>query len=191
MDMKQMMVMGDSKVGKSCLVIQFIQNNFVEDMPPTYFYDTYRKQFLVDGNTANIEICDLGTHMDEDCTEPLFDSDIWLAPMRNVEYGIVVFDITNRSSLDTAQDYLIKWCAIKEKEIPSTVEITSKVITDKPTNEPEGNQPSPPKRSFLKKLFGSSKPKHRRRRDIYFSNTNMDLILFGNKYEHLFQQLKN
>jgi GTPase KRas protein len=48
---------GNGGVGKSALMIQFTHHHFVEEYDPT-IEDSYRKQVIVDDETAVVEILD-------------------------------------------------------------------------------------------------------------------------------------
>jgi len=53
----KMVILGAGGVGKSCLVLQYIQNFFAEEYDPT-IEDSYRKQIKIEDNSMIIEILD-------------------------------------------------------------------------------------------------------------------------------------
>ena len=53
----KLVIVGSGGVGKSALVIQFIQNHFVEEYDPTIEH-SYRKQIQVDGKPVLVDILD-------------------------------------------------------------------------------------------------------------------------------------
>jgi small GTP-binding protein len=50
-------VLGDGGVGKSALIMQFIQAKFIPDYDPT-IEDSFRKQIIVDKKACVLEILD-------------------------------------------------------------------------------------------------------------------------------------
>ena len=55
----KIVVVGGGGVGKSALTIQFIQSQFVDEYDPT-IEDSYRKQCVIDGETAYLDVLDTG-----------------------------------------------------------------------------------------------------------------------------------
>eukprot|EP00121_Abeoforma_whisleri_P003625 Awhi_evm1s3259 len=53
----KLVIVGGGGVGKSALTIQFIQCQFVDEYDPT-IEDSYRKQSVVDGEAAHLDILD-------------------------------------------------------------------------------------------------------------------------------------
>ncbi|KAI0297249.1 ras family-domain-containing protein [Multifurca ochricompacta] len=53
----QLVVLGSGGVGKSALTIQFMHNHFVEEYDPT-MEDLYRKQCVIDGSDALVDVLD-------------------------------------------------------------------------------------------------------------------------------------
>lgn len=53
----KIVVVGGGGVGKSALTIQFIQSQFVDEYDPT-IEDSYRKQCVIDGETALLDVLD-------------------------------------------------------------------------------------------------------------------------------------
>ncbi|PVU87385.1 hypothetical protein BB560_006499, partial [Smittium megazygosporum] len=53
----KLVVVGGGGVGKSALTIQFIQSHFVDEYDPT-IEDSYRKQCVIDGETALLDVLD-------------------------------------------------------------------------------------------------------------------------------------
>ena len=87
----KIVVYGESAVGKSALVIQFIQHHFIE------FYDvsmddSYRKQVTVDGTPVLLDILDLCGYEEYSAMHDHY--------FRVAESFILVYSITNRSSFD-------------------------------------------------------------------------------------------
>ena len=55
--MHKVVVLGDGGVGKSCITIQFTQNQFVKEYDPT-IENSYRKQVTIDDNSIMLDILD-------------------------------------------------------------------------------------------------------------------------------------
>ena len=53
----KIVILGSGGVGKSAIVVQYIQNHFIDLYDPT-IEDCYRKQTIVDGNTFLLDILD-------------------------------------------------------------------------------------------------------------------------------------
>jgi small GTP-binding protein len=89
--MKKIAILGTGGVGKSCLTLRFITNQFCEDYDAT-IEDSYRKAIEVDGTIEQLEIIDTAGQ------EEFFSLiDGWI---RESDGIILVYDITNMQSFD-------------------------------------------------------------------------------------------
>jgi len=92
----KLVVLGSTGVGKSTIVIQFVQNVFIETCDPT-IEDSYRKQITLDGQQHLLDILDTVPRNEE---RALLDGAIIGAS------GILlVYDITSRTSFDAISGY--------------------------------------------------------------------------------------
>ena len=101
-------VYGGSAVGKSPLIIRFIQNVFVAEYDPT-IEDRYKKKICVDGTDVVLDIIDL-------CGSEEF------CAMRDTYFGeyetfVLVYSITNLRSFDEVRK--IHDLVLKVKQVPT------------------------------------------------------------------------
>lgn len=87
----QLVVMGPGGVGKSCLVLRIIMNDFVEDYDPT-IEDSYRKQIAVDHQPLVLDIMDTAGQEEFNMLE-----DQWI---QIGEGFLLIFDVMDPSSVD-------------------------------------------------------------------------------------------
>lgn len=102
----QLVMMGPGGVGKSCLVLRMIMDDFVEDYDPT-IEDNYRKQCTVDHKPLILDIMDTAGQEEFDMLE-----DQWI---RLGEGFLLVFDCTDASSVDEVEKKYKK--IIRQKEM--------------------------------------------------------------------------
>jgi len=86
-------VVGVGGVGKSCITIQFISNQFVDDYNPT-LEDSYRKQVTIDGSECILDIFDTAGQEDFAAVRDQY--------MRTGDGFICVYSITLGQSFDEA-----------------------------------------------------------------------------------------
>ncbi|KAL0073411.1 ras family-domain-containing protein [Phycomyces blakesleeanus] len=94
----KLVLLGESAVGKSSLVIQFVQQGYVENREPTIGAAFLTKKYQTGEQSIKFEIWDTAG-------QERFHS---LAPMyyRNAQAAIVVYDITKAASLDKAKTWV-------------------------------------------------------------------------------------
>lgn len=90
----KLVVVGGGGVGKSALTIQFIQGQFVDEYDPT-IEDSYRKQCVVDGEEAMLDILDTAGQEEYAAMREQY--------MRQGEGFLLVFAINARSSFEEMQ----------------------------------------------------------------------------------------
>ncbi|KAK5065013.1 hypothetical protein LTR84_000848 [Exophiala bonariae] len=101
----KLIVIGDGGVGKTCLVIQLVQNHFVETYDPT-IEDSYRKQVLIDKEASIIEVLD--TAGQEEYTAL---RDQWI---RDSEAAVLVYSVTSRQSFERINKFNQQLLRVKE-----------------------------------------------------------------------------
>jgi len=89
-DSAKLVVLGDTGVGKSALVVQFVQGIFVEKYDPT-IEDSYRKMVTVDEFSVLVDVLD---------TAGASQSVSWGYQSRDA--NMVVYDVCNKNSFDAA-----------------------------------------------------------------------------------------
>ncbi|KAG8962358.1 Ras GTPase [Tulasnella sp. 425] len=100
-------VVGPSGVGKSPLVIQFIQSHFVDEYEPT-IEDSYRKQCVIDEEVALLDVLDT-TGLEE--YGALREQ--W---MRTGEGFLLVYSITSRNSFEELSTFYQQILRVKDKD---------------------------------------------------------------------------
>lgn len=103
----QLVVMGPGGVGKSCMVLRLIMNEFVEDYDPT-IEDNYRKQITVDRKPLVLDIMDTAGQEEFDMLE-----DQWI---RLGEGFLLVFDVMDPSTVEEVEKKYKKIYRHKEIE---------------------------------------------------------------------------
>ncbi|GAA5807377.1 hypothetical protein MFLAVUS_000737 [Mucor flavus] len=94
----KLVLLGESAVGKSSLVIRFVNREYAENREPTIGAAFLTQKCTVDDRTVKFEIWDTAG-------QERFHS---LAPMyyRNAQAAIVMYDITKSSTLDKAKGWV-------------------------------------------------------------------------------------
>ncbi|KAF0971733.1 hypothetical protein FDP41_009956 [Naegleria fowleri] len=101
----KIVVFGSGGVGKSALIVQLIQNVFVEQYDPT-LEDSYRKDTHIDKKPVILDILDTAGQ-EEFCT--LRDQYI-----RQGEGFVIVYSVTNRNSFEEVYAFLEQIAQAKE-----------------------------------------------------------------------------
>jgi GTPase KRas protein len=92
----KIVILGSGGIGKSALVVQFIQNHFVEHYDPT-IEDAYRKQTMVDGNTFLLDILDTAGQEEYSAMRDQY--------MRAGEGFILTYSIANRQTFNEIDNF--------------------------------------------------------------------------------------
>jgi small GTP-binding protein len=104
----RIVVIGEVGVGKSALIIRFIQNLFVPDWDPS-IEDSFRKTMTVDGINDVLDIYDIGEQV------PWTESSLEPA-LRKADGVIMVYSISNRYSFERLCDDRHTTLLVKEAE---------------------------------------------------------------------------
>ena len=94
----KLVLLGNAGVGKSCLVLRFVRNEYVDDLDTTVGAAFLTKTVTLDGAPVKIEIWDTAG-------QERYRS---LAPMyyRGAQAAVVVFDLTSRDSFEGAKTWV-------------------------------------------------------------------------------------
>jgi len=94
----KLVLLGDTAVGKSCLVVRFVRDEFFEFQEPTIGAAFLTQSVSLEGATVKFEIWDTAG-------QERYRS---LAPMyyRGAAAAIVVYDITNKESFNGAKSWV-------------------------------------------------------------------------------------
>jgi len=113
----KLVVMGDTGVGKSAMVIQFVQNTFLECYDPT-IEDSYRKQVSIDDQTCLLDIMD--TAEQYECSS-MTDQYI-----RTGQAFVLMYSITSRASFEAVRNYYERILRTKDLEAVAMVLVGNK-----------------------------------------------------------------
>jgi small GTP-binding protein len=142
----KVVLVGDTKVGKSCILTRFVQDSFERSMPATIGAAFFTK--VVSTSDANVRL-----QLWDTAGQEKFRS---LAPMyyRAAAVAVVVYDITNRGTFESLPTWQKE---ISEKAPPNTqlVIIGNKIdlIDDRQVSTAEGEQSA---KELGAKLFGET-----------------------------------
>jgi len=103
----KLVVLGAGGVGKSALTIRMVTDNFLENYDPT-IEDTYRKQIMVDGEPALLDILDTAGQEEFECMR-----DQWIT---DGDGFALVYSIVSRPSLEQVKSLYENILRIKEDE---------------------------------------------------------------------------
>ncbi|KAK8884901.1 hypothetical protein M9Y10_044024 [Tritrichomonas musculus] len=122
----KVVLVGDTKVGKSCILSRFVQGTFDRNMPATIGAAFLTKVIQTNEN-GNVRL-----QLWDTAGQEKFRS---LAPMyyRSAAVAVLVYDITNRQSLDDLED----WAAEIADKAPHSIKL---VVIGNKTDLPEERQ---------------------------------------------------
>ncbi|KAI8372127.1 ras family-domain-containing protein [Blakeslea trispora] len=103
----KLVLVGGGGVGKSALTIQFIQSQFVDEYDPT-IEDSYRKQSVIDDETALLDILDTAGQEEYSAMREQY--------MRSGEGFLLVYSITSRMSFDEIDTFFQQISRVKDKD---------------------------------------------------------------------------
>ncbi|GMK57736.1 hypothetical protein CspeluHIS016_0405700 [Cutaneotrichosporon spelunceum] len=125
----KLVLLGEAAVGKSSLVLRFVQNDFNENTSPTIGAAFLTQKCRLENRVVKFEIWDTAG-------QERFHS---LAPMyyRNAAAAVVVYDITKAASLEKAKAW------VKELQRQANPNIVIALVGNK-LDLVEGDEPAPP-----------------------------------------------
>ncbi|GAB5367806.1 hypothetical protein AAMO2058_001263000 [Amorphochlora amoebiformis] len=100
-------VLGSGAVGKSALTIRLVTDNFLDEYDPT-IEDSYRKQVVIDEETALLDILDTAGQDEFSSMQ-----DQW---MRDGKGFLLVYSITDKQSFDKIKELREKILRTKDSE---------------------------------------------------------------------------
>lgn len=103
----KLVVVGGGGVGKSALTIQFIQSHFVDEYDPT-IEDSYRKQCVIDEETALLDILDTAGQEEYSAMREQY--------MRTGEGFLLVYSIIDRNSFDEIKGFHQQILRVKDAD---------------------------------------------------------------------------
>ena len=90
-------IIGDKTVGKSCIINQFIEKQFVNEYIPTIGSDKIMKEIEIEGKILNLEIWDTVGQEQYSAVNKIF--------IKNAQIALIVYDITNRKSFENLNNW--------------------------------------------------------------------------------------
>jgi GTPase KRas protein len=100
-------VLGGGGVGKSALTIRLVTDNFLDEYDPT-IEDSYRKQMMIDGETALLDILDTAGQEEFSSMQ-----DQW---MRDGKGFLLVYNITSRPTFEEVSNLYEKILRTKDTD---------------------------------------------------------------------------
>ncbi|CAO3595769.1 unnamed protein product [Absidia cylindrospora] len=127
----KLVMVGGGGVGKSALTIQFIQSHFVDEYNPT-IEDSYRKQCVIDGETALLDVLDTAGQEEYSAMREQY--------MRNGEGFLLVYSITSRMSFEEITTFYQQICRVKDRDYFPMVLVANKsdLESDRQVSTQEG-----------------------------------------------------
>ena len=90
-------IIGDKTVGKSCIINQFIEKQFINEYIPTIGSDKIMKEIEIEGKILNLEIWDTVGQEQYSAVNKIF--------IKNAQIALIVYDITNRKSFENLNNW--------------------------------------------------------------------------------------
>ena len=94
----QILLLGDSAVGKTCLINRYTNGVFKEEYISTVGFDYYTKQEEINNKTVQVKLWDTAGQERFKTLTPSF--------LRNAEGVIIVFDVTSQDSFDNVKGWI-------------------------------------------------------------------------------------
>ena len=109
MDIIKLIVVGETNVGKTSIISQYINNTFSEEYSMTMNSDKLMKDIeLSNGSKINIEIWDTIGQSNYRIINNIF--------MKNTKIALLVYDITDHNSFDILNEFYKQVIEVNEKE---------------------------------------------------------------------------
>jgi len=113
----KLVVVGGGGVGKSALTIRFIQGHFVDDYDPT-IEDSYRKQSVIDGEVALLDILDTAGQEEYFAMREQY--------MRTGEGFLLIYSITSRNSFEEINTFYQQILRVKDQDHVPVIIVANK-----------------------------------------------------------------
>ena len=90
-------IIGDKTVGKSCIINQFIEKQFINEYIQSIGSDKIKKEIEIEGKKLNLEIWDTVGQEEYRAVNKIF--------IKNTQIALIVYDITNRKSFENLNNW--------------------------------------------------------------------------------------
>ena len=129
----KILLLGDTTVGKSSLLLRFAEDTFTDSFTPTIWIDFRAKNIKLDDKTVRLQMWDRASQPKR---SPAFTS----ANFRGVQGCIVVYDVTNRDSFDHVQEQFLEIDryasnSVQRLLVGSKCDLVDKKVVDYPTSQ--------------------------------------------------------
>ena len=105
----KVLILGESKVGKSSILNRFTEKHFTENLPPTLGIDYKIKKLIIDKTEVKLQIWDTaGQERFRSITESFY---------KGCNAVILVFDLTDRDSFEKTKSWLMSIYEKAGKEV--------------------------------------------------------------------------
>ena len=101
-------LVGDSQVGKTSIITQYIRQSFDEEYLPTISADKSIKDLIIEKQPLTLEIWDTAGQEIYRNVNKIF--------MKNAKIALLVYDITNKESFDSLDSWYNQICENNDKE---------------------------------------------------------------------------
>mmetsp|Transcript_20504 Transcript_20504/g.44846 ORF Transcript_20504/g.44846 Transcript_20504/m.44846 type:complete len:208 (+) Transcript_20504:339-962(+) len=136
----KVVLLGEGRVGKTSLVLRYVQNTFCDTQPATIQASYLTKRITVDGKTINLAIWDTAGQERFDALGPIY--------YRDADAALLVFDITDVDSFARVK----KW--VRELKKMAGKEIVLVVAGNKIDRERERMVPAEEADAYAKSIDG-------------------------------------
>lgn len=130
-------IIGDPRVGKTCLINQLIKN---------YFNNTYQTTLGIDYNTHDAKLKDYSVQFHIlDCTGFSVFRELILTQLKDVNFIIYVYDVSNQESFTSIKLWkefikdTIKGRNVLELLVGNKVDLEKKIVVDEKTGKEFAN----------------------------------------------------
>ena len=94
----QILLIGDSLVGKTCLIQRYVNGTFKDDYITTVGLDYYKKQEMINNLNVSVKLWDTAGQERFKALTPSF--------FRNAEGVVIAYDVTNSESFDNLKFWI-------------------------------------------------------------------------------------
>ena len=112
----KIVIIGDSNVGKSCLIHRYVKSQYLKDFKPTIGAEFSNKEVLIDGKIVVTQIWDTAGQERYQSLSTSF--------YRGADWWAIVFDLTNKDSFDSLNQWrkdFIKHLSLTSEKYPFVV----------------------------------------------------------------------
>jgi GTP-binding protein of the ras superfamily involved in termination of M-phase len=120
-------LLGDSQVGKTCLMAQYVEGTFDETQLHTQGVNFMEKSVALDDQEVTFSIWDIGGHADSESMLPLVCNDAAAV--------LLMFDLSRPETLDSVREWHRKARALNRCAVPFLIGCKYDALLEVPTDE--------------------------------------------------------